>query len=110
MDTKKPIIITMASLKGGVSKSIFSILFSYVIKNLSKKVLLIDLDSQNSLTYYFRKYVFNIEKFNLYNILKGDVYFDQCINKINDHISLIPSHPILAKFNSEKGIDYKDVS
>ncbi|MCD2412224.1 ParA family protein, partial [Borreliella burgdorferi] len=57
MDQKKPIVITLASLKGGVGKSSLSILFSYVLKELGKKVLLIDLDPQNSLTSYFNKYI-----------------------------------------------------
>ncbi|MCD2321590.1 hypothetical protein LRB59_04395 [Borreliella burgdorferi] len=30
-------------------------LFSYLLKELGKKILLIDLDSQNSLTSYFAK-------------------------------------------------------
>ncbi|MCD2380522.1 ParA family protein, partial [Borreliella burgdorferi] len=38
MDQKKPIVITLASLKGGVGKSSLSILFSYVLKELGKKV------------------------------------------------------------------------
>lgn len=51
---KKPIIITLASLKGGGGeKSSLSIIFSYILKELGKKVLLIVLDPQNSLTSYF---------------------------------------------------------
>ncbi|MBB5141673.1 cellulose biosynthesis protein BcsQ [Borreliella afzelii] len=50
---KKPIIITLASLKGGGEKSSLSIIFSYILKELGKKVLLIVLDPQNSLTSYF---------------------------------------------------------
>ncbi len=57
MDIKKSDIITMASIKGGVGKSVLSILFSYVLKELGKKVLLIDLDPQNSLTSYFNRYI-----------------------------------------------------
>lgn len=99
MDRKKSNIITIANLKGGVGKSTLSILFSYVLKDLGKKVLLIDMDSQNALTSYFRKYVFNFDKNNIYNLLIGNVYFDQCISKINDNIFIIPSHPFLDEFN-----------
>ncbi len=53
MDRKKSNIITIANLKGGVGKSTLSILFSYILKDLGKKVLLIDMDSQNALTSYF---------------------------------------------------------
>ncbi|OJH14573.1 chromosome partitioning protein ParA (plasmid) [Borreliella bissettiae] len=108
MDIKKSDIITMASIKGGVGKSTLSILFSYVLKELGKKVLLIDLDPQNSLTSHFNRYISNIEKYNAYSMLKGDFHFNECIYKINDYISIIPSHPILGKFNSE-AIDYKEI-
>ncbi|WP_418456582.1 ParA family protein [Borreliella lusitaniae] len=108
MDTKKSNVITIASPKGGVGKTTLTILFSYILKDLNKKVLLIDLDPQNSLSSYFNKYILNIEKYNIYNLLKKDVYFDQCINKINDYISIIPSNPILENFNSEV-LNYKDV-
>ncbi|WP_418905407.1 ParA family protein (plasmid) [Borreliella turdi] len=106
MDTKKPNIITMVSLKGGVGKSTLSILFSYILKDLNKKTLLIDLDSQNSLSSYFKKYINNIEKNNIYNLLKGEIYFSRCINKINDNIYFIPAHPVLDKLNFEN-INYK---
>ncbi|WP_418905320.1 ParA family protein (plasmid) [Borreliella turdi] len=107
MDREKSNIITIANLKGGVGKSTLSILFSYVLKDLGKKVLLIDMDSQNALTSYFRKYVFNFDKNNIYNLLIGDAYFDQCVSKINDYISIIPSHPSLDEFNYED-IDNKE--
>lgn len=107
MDRKKSNIITIANLKGGVGKSTLSILFSYVLKDLGKKVLLIDMDSQNALTSYFRKYVFNFDKNNIYNLLIGNVYFDQCISKINDNIFIIPSHPFLDEFN-DKNLDNKE--
>ncbi|MBB6043418.1 ParA family protein (plasmid) [Borreliella yangtzensis] len=108
MDKKKSNVITIASPKGGVGKTTLTILFSYILKDLNKRVLLIDLDPQNSLSSYFNKYILNIEKYNIYSLLKKDVYFDQCINKINDYISIIPSHPVLENFNSEV-LNYKDV-
>lgn len=107
MDRKKSNIITIANLKGGVGKSTLSILFSYILKDLGKKVLLIDMDSQNALTSYFKKYVFNFDKNNIYNLLIGNAYFDQCVNKINDYISIIPSHPFFDEFNYEN-IDNKE--
>ncbi|WP_418909362.1 ParA family protein (plasmid) [Borreliella sinica] len=108
MDIKKPVIITMASIKGGVGKSTLSILFSHVLKESGKKVLLIDLDPQNSLTSYFHRHVNNIEKYNVYNILKGNINFNECVNKINDYISIIPSHPVLENFNAEI-VDFKEI-
>ncbi|ACN93282.1 CobQ/CobB/MinD/ParA nucleotide binding domain protein (plasmid) [Borreliella finlandensis] len=89
MDRKKPNIITIANLKGGVGKSTLSILFSYILKSWAKKYYPIDMGSQNVLASYFKKYVFNFDKNNIYNLLIGNVYFDQCVNKINDYISII---------------------
>ncbi|MBB6213703.1 cellulose biosynthesis protein BcsQ [Borreliella californiensis] len=50
MNIKKSNIITIANLKEDVDKSALTILYSYILKNLGKKVLLIDMDSQNTLT------------------------------------------------------------
>ncbi|OJH14259.1 chromosome partitioning protein ParA, partial (plasmid) [Borreliella bissettiae] len=50
MDNKKPKIITIASIKGGVGKSMLSIIFSYILSEINNKVLIVDLDPQNSLT------------------------------------------------------------
>ncbi|WP_151074478.1 ParA family protein [Borreliella turdi] len=108
MNIKNPVIITMASIKGGVGKSTLSILFSHILKESGKKVLLIDLDPQNSLTSYFNKYLHNIKKYNIYNILKGNIDFNECISKINDYISIIPSHPVLENFNAEI-VDFKEI-
>ncbi len=58
MDRKKSNIITIANLKGGVGKSTLSILFSYVLKDLGKKELLIDMATQKDFTLYFKKYIF----------------------------------------------------
>nr|WP_151074410.1 ParA family protein [Borreliella turdi] len=100
-------IITLASVKkkGGSS---LSIIFSYILKELDKKVLLIDLDPQNSLTSYFNQYISNIKKRNVYKFLKGNAYFGKCENKINEYISIIPSHPVLETFNTND-IDYKEI-
>ncbi|WP_420025541.1 ParA family protein [Borreliella valaisiana] len=107
MDRKKSNIITIANLKGGVGKSTLAILFSYILKDLGKKVLLVDMDSQNALTSYFGEGIINFNKNNIYNLLLGNVYFDQCINKINEYIYIIPSHPSLDEFNYES-IDNKE--
>ncbi len=101
MDIKKPDIIALTSVKGGVGKSTLSILFSYLLKELGKKILLIDLDPQNSLTSYFTKYIPDAETYNVYSMLKGDFYFKKYLNKINDYMYIIPSHPMLEKFNTE---------
>ena len=46
-------IVCFASLKGGVGKTTSTINLGYALKNLDKKVLLVDFDTQGSLTKFF---------------------------------------------------------
>ncbi|UPA11477.1 ParA family protein (plasmid) [Borrelia parkeri] len=103
MDRKKPEIITIASIKGGVGKSVLAVIFSHILKNFNKKVLLVDLDPQNSLTSYFIKYIKSVEGLNVYYMLKEYRNFnlDKYLNKISSKMCIIPSHPILCKFEQE---------
>ncbi|UPA18414.1 ParA family protein [Borrelia puertoricensis] len=103
MDRKKPEIITIASIKGGVGKSVLTIIFSYIMKDMNKKVLLIDLDPQNSLTSYFIRHIKRIKGLNVYYMLKAhnNPNLNKYINEINDSIYIIASHPILYKFEQE---------
>ncbi len=105
---KKPNILTMANLKGGVGKSTLTIIFAYLLKDLDKKVLIVDMDPQNSITSYFLKHLHNVEIYNTYNMLKGSVPFNKCVRKVDDYICIIPSHPILENFNSDP-VDYKEI-
>ncbi|QFP42626.1 ParA family protein, partial (plasmid) [Borrelia miyamotoi] len=100
---KKPEIITIASIKGGVGKSILTIIFAYILKDISKKILVIDLDPQNSLTSYFIQYIKNLEFNNVYEFLKENINldFEKYLNKINDDMYLLPSHPNLHLFNQQ---------
>ncbi|WP_210380951.1 ParA family protein, partial [Borreliella garinii] len=52
MDRKKPKIITIASLKGGVGKSTTSIILANLLSQ-KYKVLLIDTDDQAATTSYY---------------------------------------------------------
>ncbi|AFI32137.1 ParA family protein [Borrelia crocidurae] len=110
MDKKKPKVITIASIKGGVGKSVMAIVFSYILEDMNKKVLLIDLDPQNSITSYFIKYINNIEEFNVYSLLKEeyDYNFDKYLSVINHNMYLIASHPMLGNFEQES-IEYKEL-
>ncbi|UPA16779.1 ParA family protein (plasmid) [Borrelia coriaceae] len=103
MDRKKPEIITIASLKGGVGKSVLTIIFSYILRDMNKKVLLIDLDPQNSLTSYFISHIKKIKGVNVYYMLKSHKAsnLDKYINEINDNMCIIASHPVLYKFEQE---------
>ncbi|AHH07684.1 Atpase, para family protein (plasmid) [Borrelia crocidurae DOU] len=103
MNQKKTEIITISNIKGGVGKSVLTIIFSYILKDIGKKVLIVDLDPQNSLTSYFIKSIKNLEVNNIYEFLKEnvDLNFDKYLNRINDNICLIPSHPNLHLFNQQ---------
>ncbi|ASJ27692.1 ParA family protein [Borrelia turicatae] len=103
MDKKKPEIITIANIKGGVGKSILTIIFSYILKDAGKKILVIDLDPQNSLTSYFMQYIKNLEVNNVYEFLRENTNldFNKYLNKINDRMYLLPSHPNLHLFNQQ---------
>ncbi|AHH05857.1 ParA family protein (plasmid) [Borrelia miyamotoi] len=110
MDSKKTKVITIASVKGGVGKSVMAIMFSYILENMNKKVLLIDLDPQNSITSYFIKYINNIEEFNIYSLLKeeSDYTFDEYLNAISNNMYIIASHPMLGNLEQEL-IEYKEL-
>ncbi|WP_210372340.1 ParA family protein, partial [Borreliella garinii] len=74
MDFKKSKIITIANIKGGVGKSTSSIIFSILLAQ-KYKVLLIDMDTQASITSYFNKKIienkFDLLKKNIYGVLKS---------------------------------------
>ncbi|MCD2332787.1 ParA family protein [Borreliella americana] len=110
MDSKKSEIISISNIKGGVGKSVLTIIFSFILRNMDKKVLLVDLDPQNSLTSYFLKYIKSLSKNNVYSLLKEDYYvdLDKYLTKIHDNVYLIPSHPSLHLFNKEN-TSYKEL-
>ena len=111
MDRKKPKIITIASIKGGVGKSTSSIIFATLLAK-SYKVLLIDMDSQASTTSYYSS---KLEKANLdlinkntYEVLKANLSINKAMIVIDDNLDLIPSYLTLHQFNIEP-IPFKEV-
>ncbi len=104
MDNKKPKIITIASIKGGVGKSTSAIIMATLLAK-EYKVLLIDMDTQASITSYFYKEILNqnidIVKINVYRVLKEKIDINDSIVKIKENLDLIPSYLTLNKFLSE---------
>ncbi|MBB6208544.1 ParA family protein [Borreliella lanei] len=104
MDNKKPKIITIASIKGGVGKSTSAIIMATLLAK-EHKVLLIDMDTQASTTSYFYKEILNqnidIVKINVYRVLKEKIDVNDSIVKIKENLDLIPSYLTLNKFLSE---------
>lgn len=75
MDRKKPKIISIASLKGGVGKSSTGLIFATLLSE-NYKVLLIDIDTQASITSYFFNKIkskdIDLSNINIYEVLKED--------------------------------------
>ncbi|QTL83986.1 ParA family protein [Borrelia miyamotoi] len=111
MDRKKPEIVTIASIKGGVGKSTSTIILSTILSQ-KHKVLLIDIDTQASATSYFFKKIkeqnFKLLSKNIYEILKGNIDINNSIINISNNLDLIPSYLTLHKFNSES-IPFKEI-
>nr|WKT13976.1 ParA family protein [Borrelia sp. BU AG58] len=110
MDKKKTKVITVASIKGGVGKSTTSLIFSTLLAQ-EHKVLIIDIDTQASTTSYYFKIIkekeIDLFNKNIYEVLISNLHIDNAIINVNENLDLIPSYLTLHKFNSE-AIPYKE--
>ncbi|WKC58606.1 ParA family protein [Borrelia sp. P9F1] len=105
MDRKKPKIITIASIKGGVGKSTTALFFSNILSSKGYKTLLIDLDPQASSTSFYINCIRNknvdIKKANIYKVLKKEMDIKNVIISVDNNIDFIASHLTLSQFNEE---------
>ncbi|AYE37017.1 cobalamin biosynthesis protein CobQ (plasmid) [Borrelia turcica IST7] len=105
MDRKKPKIITVASIKGGVGKSTTALFFSNILSSKKYKILLIDLDPQASSTSFYINLIksknIDIKKTNIYRVLKKELDIENAIINISENIDFIASHLTLSQFNEE---------
>ena len=83
-------IITFASKKGGVSKTTSALIAGLILAE-KKRVLMIDLDSQNALTSFFFENLEDIAGRTILEALKGEKLFKQTIHEISDNVHVIPS-------------------
>ncbi|WP_024653191.1 ParA family protein [Borrelia persica] len=104
MGRKKPEIITLASIKGGVGKSTSAIIFSTILAK-EHKVLLIDMDTQASTTSYYHdnltKKNVNVVDTNIYKVLNETLEINDSITNIDGNLDFIPSYIHLHKFVRE---------
>ncbi|ACH93952.1 ParA family protein [Borrelia duttonii] len=105
MDKRKPKIITVASIKGGVGKSTTALFFSNILSSRNYKVLLIDLDPQASSTSFYINIIkgqnVDIKKINIYRVLKKELDIENAVTNVNTNIDFIASHLSLSQFNEE---------
>lgn len=83
-----PVVISCINVKGGVGKTMTAINLAGAIAQQKHKVLLIDNDSQSSLSQ-----ILNIEnQYTMYDLYTNNkVSFDDCIVEYNEFISVIPN-------------------
>ncbi|ACH94122.1 ParA family protein [Borrelia duttonii] len=104
MDRKKPEVITFTNIKGGVGKSTSSIIFATLLSK-KYKVLLIDMDTQASVTsYYFNEINYqniSVSIVNIYEVLIESIDINKAIVGISCNLDIIPSYMSLYSLNEK---------
>lgn len=104
MGTKEMTVITVASLKGGVGKSTTSILLANNLAKRGFKILVIDLDTNNSCTFYYTCGIENIQEIietkNVFEALSHNNTDDNVIQSTVENVDIIPSHLNIDKLRS----------
>ena len=84
------VVVTFSSLKGGTGKSSAAIIVSMALKSAGKRVLGIDMDINNSFSFYFLEDGNESERKNIAYALQGDNLLDFIIHT-NKGVDIIPS-------------------
>ena len=87
-------VISLVSSKGGVGKSTSALYFAYILSK-NYKVLLIDMDNQNSLTRYFISNYEEIRKKTILDALLGKTDLKDTIKNVSENLDFIPSDDLL---------------
>lgn len=93
-------VITVANQKGGVAKTTTAASFGFELSERGLKVLLIDLDPQGDLTYYFDCNVNDNVK-TMYDVLCGAENIKSVLQQINEKLFIAPSDLLLAGAEQE---------
>ena len=102
-------VLSVANVKGGVAKSISAMFFANIMADRGNKVLLIDIDSQNSLTsFYINNYV-DIENNTIFELLLGKVSIENTIRHLRHNLDFIPADIMLNNLTLQltENRDYK---
>lgn len=83
-------VIAFASKKGGVGKTTSAILTGLILSK-TKKVLFIDLDSQNAMTSFFFENLADFEKKTIFEAVKGDIMFNEAIYNVGKNVDIVPT-------------------
>lgn len=101
-------VLTIASLKGGVGKTTTALFLALALRNLGKKVALIDIDHNNNLTDFFLRERNELEndddlnQRNIYRVLLGELDLSEAL--FSEHgLTLVPSVPALAGISGMTG-------
>lgn len=88
-------VITFSAIKGGVGKSSLAILTANLLAKTGKRILVIDADPQNSMTFYYIPDTTDYKTTtlgNFANVLNNSVIDDNIVSiKGIDNLSIIPS-------------------
>lgn len=100
-----PRVIAIVAHKGGVGKSTIALNLSASLAKKAKKVLVMDLDSQNNTGLFFgvQDYIGKIPTMS--DVLYQTVTPDKAVIRVRDNFDLIQGNRMLAKFVMEKGIE-----
>lgn len=92
-------IVALLNQKGGVGKTTTTLNIGAGLTNLKKKVLLVDLDPQASLTHSFGTDPQDVS-FTIYELLKQECLFEEAVIKKNN-LHLVPASISLSGFEKE---------
>ncbi len=94
-------IITIASLKGGVGKTVTAVYLSQALSVKGHHVLAVDIDHNNNLTDYFLRNIKSetLERRNIYQALTGELSYEDVIYNHEFTLSILPATPGLAVIN-----------
>lgn len=97
-------VITFASIKGGVGKTNNTIITANNLAVRGRKVLVIDLDPNNSTTMFYTRGLEgindNIEKHNIFEMFSHNNIPDNIIKSRIENIDIVPSHLNIFKLRS----------